>query len=50
MKRLISIILVALTSMVMYAQKDVIKFLGIPVDGTKEAVRQKLVEKGFKYN
>lgn len=34
----------------MYAQKDVTKFLGIPVDGTKSAMIQKLKEKGFTYN
>lgn len=29
------------------AQKDVTTFLGIPVDGTKAAMKQKLIEKGF---
>lgn len=29
------------------AQKDVTKFLGIPVDGTKKAMIQKLKDKGF---
>lgn len=33
-----------------YAQKDVTKFLGIPVDGTKSAMIQKLKAKGFTYN
>ena len=33
---------------VMFAQKDVTTFLGIPVDGTEAAMRQKLVAKGFK--
>ncbi len=32
------------------AQKDVTKFLGIPVDGTKSAMIQKLKAKGFTYN
>lgn len=50
MKRLLSILLVALTSLVVFAQKDVTKFLGIPVDGTKEAMKQKLISKGYKYN
>lgn len=31
-----------------YAQKDVTKFLGIPVDGTKAEMIQKLKAKGFK--
>lgn len=34
----------------LYAQKDVTKFLGIPVDGTKQAMIQKLKAKGFTYN
>ena len=37
-------------SVAMYAQKDVTKFLGIPVDGTKNAMIQKLRAKGFTYN
>lgn len=32
------------------AQKDVTKFLGIPVDGLKPAMIQKLKAKGFQYN
>lgn len=31
----------------MYAQKDVTTFLGIPVDGYKSEMRQKLIKKGF---
>lgn len=30
------------------AQKDVTTFLGIPIDGTEDAMRQKLIGKGFK--
>lgn len=33
-----------------FAQKDVTKFLGIPVDGSKSEFRQKLIKKGFKYD
>ena len=33
-----------------YAQKEVTKFLGIPVDGAKLAMIEKLKAKGFKYN
>ena len=33
-----------------FAQKDVTKFLGIPVDGTKTEMVQKLEAKGFKYD
>lgn len=32
------------------AQKDVTKFLGIPVDGTKTSMIQKLKDKGFSYS
>jgi hypothetical protein len=34
----------------MYSQKDVTTFLGIPVDGTKAEMRNRLIEKGFTYN
>lgn len=30
-----------------YGQKDVTKFLGIPVDGTKAEMKQKLIAKGY---
>ena len=32
------------------AQKDVTKFLGIPVDGYKAEMKKKLIDKGFTYN
>ena len=35
-------------SIALYAQNDVTKFLGIPVDGTKEEMIQKLKAKGFR--
>ena len=31
-------------------KKDITKFMGIPIDGTKTAMIQKLKAKGFKYN
>ena len=34
-------------SIVSFAQKEVTKFLGIPVDGTKQEMEQKLKNKGF---
>lgn len=37
-----------LFSMSVYAQKDVTQFLGIPVDGSKWGMIQKLKEKGFR--
>lgn len=47
MKKLISIIALVLCTLAVPAQKDVTKFLGIPVDGTKSAIRQKLIAKGY---
>ena len=35
--------------MTSFAQNDVTKFLGIPVDGTKTAMIQQLKEKGYTY-
>ena len=37
-------------SVAMYAQNEVTKFLGIPIDGAKAAMIQKLKAKGFTYN
>lgn len=48
MKRIISTIVMMLCVIVVSAQKDVTTFLGIPVDGTEAAMRQKLIAKGFK--
>lgn len=48
MKRLISFCFMVLCAMTLCAQKDVTTFLGIPVDGTYSAMRQKLIAKGFK--
>lgn len=39
-----------LVSMTATAQKDVTKFLGIPVDGYKAEMKKKLIGKGFTYN
>ncbi len=50
MKKFLSVVLMLTLSVAMYAQKDVTKFLGIPVDGTKSAMIQKLKAKGFTYN
>lgn len=47
MKKLISIIALVFCTLAVPAQKDVTKFLGIPVDGTKSAMRQKLIAKGY---
>lgn len=52
MKRLIIIILALFTGIAISAQtnSNVLKFMGIPVDGSKTQVIQKLKEKGFKYD
>lgn len=47
MKKILSIMMMLVLSAALYAQKEVTKFLGIPVDGTKAAMIQKLKAKGF---
>lgn len=47
MKRIFCLLLIAF-SLTTSAQNDVTTFLGIPVDGTKEEMRSKLIKKGFK--
>jgi|SRR3712207_5601338 len=50
MKKFLLVILACMLSVVLYAQNNVTKFLGIPVDGTKRTMIQKLKAKGFTYN
>lgn len=52
MKQLITMILTLFVSIAISAQtnSNVLKFMGIPVDGSKTEVIQKLKEKGFKYD
>lgn len=51
MKKTILMTLMLIASIIVSAQqKDVTKFLGIPIDGTKTAMIQKLKAKGFVYN
>ncbi len=50
MKKTLSIVLFLMLSVGIYAQKQVTKFLGIPVDGSKVSMIQKLKAKGFVYN
>ena len=47
MRKILSIAVLLVISVVAYAQKDVTKFLGIPVDGYKTEMIQKLKAKGF---
>ena len=47
MKKIFSIIVLLVASVILFAQSDVTKFLGIPVDGFKPDMIRKLKEKGF---
>lgn len=47
MKKILSLCIMAMMAMNMFAQKDVTTFLGIPVDGSEAAMKQKLQAKGF---
>ena len=47
MKKLLFSLLASLLTLSLYAQNDVTTFLGIPVDGFKSEMRQKLIAKGF---
>jgi hypothetical protein len=47
LKRIGLLFTLLIFSVVTYAQKDVTKFLGIPVDGSKSEMMQKLKSKGF---
>lgn len=49
MKKLLLMMLL-FVSVTGFAQKEVTKFLGIPVDGYKSEMIQKLKAKGYKYN
>lgn len=50
MKKILSVLMLLLLSISIYAQQNVTKFLGIPVDGSKSAMIQKLKAKGFTYD
>lgn len=47
MRKIYSIIVLLVASVTLFAQSDVTKFLGIPVDGSKPNMIRKLKEKGF---
>ena len=47
MKKLLFSLLATLLTLSLYAQNHVTTFLGIPVDGFKSEMRQKLIAKGF---
>lgn len=50
MKKFITLIAMIVLAAGLHAQNEVTKFLGIPVDGTKSAMIQKLKAKGFTYD
>jgi len=50
MKKILSIVMLLIFSVSLYAQSDITKFLGIPIDGSKAAMMQKLKAKGYRYN
>jgi hypothetical protein len=50
MKSWFSIAMLLMFSIIVHAQQDVTRFLGIPVDGSKSEMIQKLKEKGFRYD
>lgn len=50
MKKILLLAILLVISIFLYAQQDVTKFLGIPVDGSKTEMIQKLKAKGYKYN
>ena len=47
MKKILSIIVLFMISLTLFAQKDVTQFLGIPIDGFKPEMIKKLKEKGY---
>lgn len=50
MKRLLTLSMLFICVTTLFAQNDVTKFLGIPVDGSKSEMIQKLKAKGFQYD
>lgn len=50
MKKYVSLFAALLICVASWAQKDVTTFLGIPVDGYKNEMKQKLIKKGFTYD
>ncbi len=48
MKNLLVITMMLMSTMILHAQQEVTRFLGIPVDGSKSEMIQKLKGKGFR--
>jgi hypothetical protein len=49
-KKTVCFFMLLILPIALYAQKDVTQFLGIPVDGNKSEMIQKLKDKGFTIN
>jgi hypothetical protein len=50
MKKILSLAFLLMLSLSVFAQRQVTKFLGIPVDGSRTDMIEKLKAKGFTYN
>lgn len=50
MKKILILAMTVILSSGAFAQREVTKFLGIPIDGTKQSMIQKLKAKGFTYD
>lgn len=50
MKKIFALFLSTFLFASLFAQQSVTTFLGIPVDGTELSMRQKLINKGFRYD
>lgn len=50
MKKITLLLMILILSLPTFAQEDVTKFLGIPVDGSKSTMIQKLRAKGYHYD
>ncbi|MBQ9638173.1 MAG: hypothetical protein IJV22_10295 [Bacteroidales bacterium] len=50
MKRILVLAVALMLTATAFSQKNITQFMGIPVDGTKSAMIQKLKAKGFTYN
>lgn len=50
MRKIMFLLIILLTTVANAQTRYITKFLGIPVDGTKTAMIQKLKQKGFTYN
>ena len=48
MKKIFTFLLVLMLALSSYAQTNVTKFLGIPVDGSRAKMEKQLEKKGFK--